>query len=215
MVRAILDEAKTQTRRVLKPQPSWLGTESNRLALSKRSPYGVPGDRLWVRERHALYKQVSQPARLADATYCCFPDGSQSFKDGGYHHWDKPVVGSWPSGHRWRPSIHMPRWASRITLELVDVRVQRVKEISEEDSRAEGATVRPAGWQMDWSRVGTLSRFAGGIWPRGQEKPLAPEDVSLPTARAAFGNYWNFIHGPGAWERNDWVWALTFKRLAA
>ncbi|EPH9645957.1 hypothetical protein ACS35N_004446 [Enterobacter hormaechei] len=111
MVRAILDGRKTQTRRIIKPQPEgtlsgslsgmWLSRPLNGLLLPKiediaiHCPFGVVGDRIWVRE-------------------------------------------TWAEDVRWTPSIHMPRWASRILLEITDVRVEQLNDISEEDARSEG-----------------------------------------------------------------------------
>jgi hypothetical protein len=119
----------------------------------------------------------------------------------------------------WRPSIHMPRWASRLTLTVTGVRVQRLQEISEADARSEGASWRlgcsgflgkDAGWSMDWSRVGEMSAFAHRK-PGGPAKaPLTEKDISLPDARMAFASYWNSLHGPDAWDANPWVVALTF-----
>jgi len=117
MVRAILEGRKTQTRRIVKPQPL---RDRGVMAFNDgehpqmRCPYGKPGDRLWVRE-----------------TWC--PDVEPytfRYKADG----DEPL-------ERWRPSIHIPRWASRITLEVVSVRVERLQNISEDDALAEGITL--------------------------------------------------------------------------
>jgi len=140
MIRAILRDRKTQTRRAVNPQP-WLEPDG---ALGWRSkgdyiewnngrgdlsPYGVPGDRLWVRETW----------HHEDAS--CFDP-----KCGQPTHIFYRVTEPYPESIRWRPSIFMPRWASRITLEITDVRVQRVQEISYEDQLAEGFEVgHPAG----------------------------------------------------------------------
>ena len=140
MVCAILEDKKTQTRRAVNPQP-WLEPDG---ALGWRSkgdyiewnngrgdlsPYGVPGDRLWVRETW----------HHEDAS--CFDP-----KCGQPTHIFYRVTEPYPESIRWRPSIFMPRWASRITLEITDVRVQRVQEISYEDQLAEGFEVgHPAG----------------------------------------------------------------------
>ena len=122
MVRAILDGRKTQTRRVIKPQPKGefcrygfhMPTQAIWTDLTVVScPYGQPGDLLWVRETFAAAGDQSWVEYRADC--------------------DSKVI-------RWRPSIHMPRSASRLTLRITDVRVQRVQEISEEDARAEGTT---------------------------------------------------------------------------
>ena len=142
MVRAIIDGRKTQTRRAVKPQPeeglSWRGVIScstvradegkhlftdrfpcARQAQRIRCPYGQPGDRLWVRESI----HVMQACHDGDI-------GSVEYR-ADYH--DELAAGI-----GWRPSIHMPRWASRITLEVVSVRVERLNEISPADCRAEG-----------------------------------------------------------------------------
>lgn len=122
-------------------------------------------------------------------------------------------------GFRWRPSIHMPRWASRLTLTVTDVLVQRLQEISDADAIVEGASMRPAcsgllgrdpGWSMDWSRVGCMSRFASRP-PGGPAKaPLAERDISLCDPQMAFASYWNDLHGHDAWYGNPWVAAISF-----
>lgn len=150
MVRAILEGRKTQTRRVVKGwQPKGIGAfhvdtgfkrghptlvettphpAGREIHWLQRMPYGQPGDRLWVRE------SFSGPHEWATIP----PSGW------GWDHSDVPIW-YWADGNpdhgdwtRPRPSIHMPRWASRITLEITDVRVQRVQDISEEDALAEG-----------------------------------------------------------------------------
>lgn len=124
MVKAILDGSKTQTRRVIKPQPIWIGDPSVQFKTQDcnpkgiiKCPYGQPGDRLWVREKFS------------------YPTGYSYV--GGIWYWadGQPDKGDWIKP---KPSIHMPRWASRITLEVVSVRVERLQDISESDSRAEG-----------------------------------------------------------------------------
>jgi hypothetical protein len=91
-----------------------------------------------------------------------------------------------PDDVRWRPSIHMPRWASRITLRITDIRVERLQDISEDDARAEG--VKP----LDYA----AHHVADGCG-----------------ARIAFEQLWNTINGPGAWEANPWVWVVAFERV--
>lgn len=152
-----------------------------------KCPYGSPGDRLWVRETWAPAKQGGR-CSIAEATYACFPDGSQKFKSGEYYQEAPKGQLNWPSGWKWRPSIHMPRWASRITLEITEVRVQRLQDISEEDARAEGI------------RFHETSRVYG-------------EGLCYPTARDAFAALWDKINGPGSWDANPWLWAITFKRI--
>ena len=129
MVRAILDGRKTQTRRIVKPQPNVVhaiygdASIDTNLTFRRgdgriRCPYGIPGDRLWVREakRQAFYRA---------STTTGGDENRQEYIRLGH-------------AYQWRPSIHMPRWASHITLEIESVRVERLQEITEEDARAEG-----------------------------------------------------------------------------
>jgi hypothetical protein len=207
MVRALLDGRKSQTRRVLKPQPAlsyivpcderlgWFGDEEGECNF--RVPY-APGDRLYVREAHSLH--------------CAH---GQDFPRGGYDHgerwgpWsglpiavspDKTQVAYYREGFdrsgppRWRPSIHMPRWASRLTLIVTDVRVQRLCSISEADAEAEGIEARLGYHDEDvFKNYGTGLDFSGG-----------------GAARASFKTLWNSLHGPDAWAANPWVVAVSF-----
>lgn len=197
MIRALLEGRKTQTRRVLKPQPvpclSWSAPPAGTYPSDKgwsRLPYAI-GDRLWVREAFATNGPIVR--------YYATDDVHEL--------------------RRKRSPIHMPRWASRLTLIVTDVRVQRAQEISEADAEAEGATSRPscsgflgrdAGWSMDWSRIGQMSRYA--MCPPGSpaKTPLKATDISLCDPRMAFASYWNSIHGPAAWDANPWVAAISF-----
>ena len=204
MVRAILDGRKTQTRRVVTAQPPKDATFAGYLAAGAnetgfywcdgdprdidgwtilnapmfRCPYGVPGDRLWV----LLGIDDWRGAIRFEA------DGSERF----VYQCDAPEdVGMWPGSRirkyegRKRPAIFMPRWASRITLEITDVRVQRIQDISEEDAAAEGA--RDASVHGDWDR----------------------------SYRKGFSQLWDSINAKRGfgWEINPWVWGLSFKRL--
>lgn len=132
----------------------------------------------------------------------------------GVHHWEPGK-----SPMRWRSPATMPIWASRLTLTVNSVRVQRLQDVTEADAMAEGATSRPScsgfmgrdpGWSMDWSRVGELSRFA--MVPPGSpaKNPLKESDISLCDPRMAVASQWNEDHGPGAWDANPWICALTF-----
>jgi hypothetical protein len=178
MVRALLDGKKTQTRRIVKPQAAVLTDELARgLGVQPPAqqnhavvpcPYGQPGDRLWVRE---TWKE--NPAI--------------DFGNGHGAPLYRATWGNADTGDRWRPSIHMPRWASRITLEITNVRVQRLQEISEEDALAEGVD-RPK--SSDPRSVAELT-----LW--------------------RFRELWESIHGPDSWDANPWVWAITFKKLEA
>ncbi|MDY3694589.1 MAG: hypothetical protein SO066_07965 [Proteus mirabilis] len=193
MVRAILDGRKTQTRRVMKVQPVLNGDrwevysasveKGNKSipvtpwgSIENNCPFGKVGDRLWVREtfgnrvvRDALGgtgEFITYRASEPDAVYCTCASGD-----------DIPM--------KWKPSIHMPRWASRITLEITDVRVERLNDISNDDAKSEGC------W---YGR--------GGGTP---DKALTPSDQ--------FPTLWEEIYGDGSWSSNPWVWVIEFKRI--
>ncbi len=207
MVRAILDGRKTQTRRVVKPQPTapcvispeicWMqgrvtciwpadytledGTRPDHFAIC---PYGQPGDRLWVRET----------AYIAPPNFSEPSDGNCRDYEG------RPRVVGWAAtmdgesvrcatdyGVKATPSIHMPRWASRITLEITGVRVERVHDISPSDAWAEGFRCECM-------------------------KPVPACGGNID----AFSDLWEAINGPRGhgWAANPWVWAIEFKRLA-
>lgn len=196
MVRALLAGTKTQTRRVVKnldfreamPFPE-LGS------FVKLCPYGQPGDRLWVRE--SGWERPERTAKMmregADTwpRFACAADG--------WSEQDRADFKAW--GFKPRPSIHMPRWASRITLEITGVRVERLQDIGEADAIAEGVTT---------------------IWPDGPRDDKGPNhytikvgDVSYnaPTAAGAYAMLWDVINGPGSWEANPFVWVVTFRMI--
>lgn len=203
MIRALLDGRKTQTRRVLNPQPrvlkngrwyrpfpttdplNWQYALGDRIQGYLKSPC-APGDRLWAREAHAIYDAHGQHrddrvrwGPWGDLPTTLSPDLSQIayFREG----FDRSHSGCW------RPSIHMPRWASRLTLVVTEVRVERLQDISERDAEAEGC--RAAFSYPGWDGVSSVPSFRWGyheLWD------------SLNAARG-FG-----------WEVNPWVVAITF-----
>lgn len=212
MVRAILDGRKTQTRRVVKLRDKtgtysafggdgWPESE-NQYGDWRRDPcpYGVPGDRLWLRETwQEFFEDEIPPGRhRGPQGRMGIPlrPGLKSFvvyrADGDL--WDK-LVGE----ARWRPSIHMPRWASRLTLEIVSVRVERLNDISEADAKAEG-----------------IERLKSG---RGWYDPTTSKGAVhlghyLATAREAFEVLWDSINAKRhPWSSNPWVWVVEFARI--
>jgi hypothetical protein len=228
MVRALLDGTKTQTRRIVKPQPEYGRADcDNANAFRVRlksggwhhcdpitfaeiySPYGQPGDRLWVRETWGLCANhdFTDWVRGSVASVTSCPIGRQVEYRADWENDHEPNV--------WHPSIHMPLWASRLTLEITSIRVERLNDISEEDAEAEGVTSRKIsrpwglenGWSADWSRVGQPNKYAAN------GKTIAEEDIGLATARHAFCNLWESINGPGSWDANPWVWVVEFKRV--
>jgi len=209
MVRAILEDKKTQTRRVIKPQPEAFQTEqgecisfrktkkadgasvhTSREKLLKYSPYKI-GHRLWVRENFiasSIYDAI-KPSDLKEHITIGYPA-------------DESILPEWKeieSLGKTRPSIFMPRWASRITLEVAGVRVERVQDISEGDSLSEGLEEVKDG---DGIQAGSWHGFrCGDFW-----------DTS---SRSCFADLWNLINAKRgfSWDANPWVWVVEFKRL--
>ena len=147
-----------------------------------RCPYGGPGDRLWIRERFQIGAIIA--GACEGNSYVNFPDGGQKYRDGAYYAPQGDTRYA-PEKQKWKPSIHMPRWASRLTLEITDVRVERLRDISPEDAFAEG--INDPDGKLGWA-------------------PSA--------APAAFGELWDEINGEGSWKSNPWVWVVTFRRLS-
>lgn len=181
MVRAILSNAKTQTRRVVKDTGLYAidaaihGPETaarELLALATRCPYGQPGQKLWVRE--------TWRERVPD-------------QDGRTLDYRADHTSEDPCDVPWRPSIHMPRAASRITLEVTGVRVERLRDISEADAIAEG--IERSG-ECNWRDYGD------------------PHN-DFTSARRSYRSLWDQINGDGAWAANPWVWVVEFKRVEA
>lgn len=196
MIRALLEGRKTQTRRILKPAP---GPHIECIDPSEKYPgefvpweFGEPqesitlkwevGDRLWVRETWSSEHRFHCKPSLIDPTSAVWYWADGNPEDGD---WSKPRV-----------SIFMPRWASRITDIVSDVRVQRLHEISEEDALAEGVV---------WS--GEKQSY----WVPGIEHPnkVLPW-LSRPTPRELYAALWDVINGSGAWLANPWIVATTF-----
>lgn len=213
MVRAILEGRKTVTRRVMKPQPDFLGsmvdpntpfkTLDAGLHARITCPYGEPGDRLWVRETWHVGKPHDKTAPadilaplLAEGrgiTVLYTAGGWQSVGPAGREepiYPDDQPLPDWAG--KGRPSIHMPRWACRILLEITAVRVERLQDISEEQALAEGVRGEPC----DHARQACADI---GCWG--------------DTAKGAFGFLWESLNGEGSWAANPWVWVVEFKRV--
>lgn len=219
LVRALLAGTKTQTRRLVKhdhvdeigawsfdaERREWeAGIEADFGRFGHgfwmRCPYGEPGDRLWVKEQHqALWTTEDCPPKP-------FREGGEGWgvhyvADGGPVEWHDMSADDEGITTRSRPSIHMPRWASRITLEIVEVRAERLQEITEEDAKAEG---------VDLASLSSIADDQPILeTPRSRTKGSHPHVL-------AFAIGWDTINGDrAAWKSNPWVWAISFRRVTA
>ena len=210
MVRAVLDGSKTQTRRALNRQPNYpiiMATDphTNRYQIGERepvteaallraSPYGQPGDRLWVREtfgyvspdEHQRPHSECKIEYRADLAPGCTDRPGQ---------WPVDECKGDPERPRWRPSIHMPRAASRILLEIVAVRVERLQDISDADIEAEGIDMDALAEAQD--RYDTLAKDGNAS--------------GRATLRTAWRELWESTGGD--WDANEWLWVIEFKRV--
>lgn len=204
MVRALLDGRKTQTRRPItwkktrfteigerEDGSKWPWSEDAEHACDfwHPCPFGAVGDRIWVRE-----------------TFCPVDDtqyGGEKWVDyRATPRYEASHPAGWDSAHndaealKWRPSIHMPRWASRILLEITSVRVERLNAISEEDAEAEGIDMEALYDSQDCYDCIADHNMTG-----------------RPTVTGAFKYLWESIYGEEGWKSNPWVWVISFKRV--
>ncbi len=201
MVRSTLADRKTMTRRVVKfPLLDRKGTGCEIAGCEINSclrqgleicPYGQPGDRLWVRESWGLCSRY-------DTTDWCGGSIRGVSRAELRSEFNVEYAADWNDRNQercyWRPSIYMPRWASRITLEVTAVRAERLQDITEDDAKAEG--------------VGLASALAAFVYDtRGQRA------ARKSAYRSAFADLWEGINGPGSWDANPWVWVIEFRRV--
>ncbi|MDF7658355.1 hypothetical protein PUG81_05185 [Erwiniaceae bacterium L1_54_6] len=198
MVRAVLSGSKTQTRRIVKASAAYilnLQEQYPHKHYTINCPFGAVGDRLWVRETWQVIHQYTDENGEVDETRY-----ARSIPKQRGNYWHPVYAEAWDNESResrdfpWRPSLHMPRWASRITLEITGVRVERLRDISEEDAATEG--IPPAG--------DLLPDYPGTyLTPKGD----------FATAKVAFQRLWESIYGEESWQANPWVWVIEFKRV--
>ncbi|MBD3908606.1 hypothetical protein [Klebsiella pneumoniae] len=221
MVRAILDGRKTQTRRPIKWKQTrfteigeredgskWPWSEDAEHACDfwHPCPFGAVGDRIWVRETWGVVSHAFSddglmidwvPDRPTTAIHE-MPFGNGYYSGHAIYAADGDFTWGDDDGYEdgrscWKPSIHMPRAASRILLEITDVRVERLNAISEEDARAEGI-------------------IDGGCLNCGEPEPCGCANPE-PDATDAFAYLWQSIYGQDNWNANPWVWVIEFKRV--
>lgn len=231
MVKAILDGRKTQTRRVVKHLPAlgeaarWIPMLKERPIPMQRTigdfreycPYGKPGSRLWVRETFVLENTWTyhgaheiptdgrpiQKHEHAEGSFWLIPhyratEPEPHIIGGGQDDGDDTT--------KWKPSIHMPRWACRLVLEITKVRVERIQDISEEDAKAEGVRFTDFGDDYGYMK---------------QQKPgfhigeVSSHDQCHQAAKTCFAGLWHKIHAKDGcdWAANPWVWVIEFAPL--
>lgn len=220
MVRAILDGRKTQTRRIVSPangivdghasgKRAWDGPDGCPLDLLNPdvfadggpSPAGNPGPYLHVPRkgadtRHRVYPIWQRGDRLWVRESGVWVD--VGFERSVAYRADGEPDATWTRPLRWKPPIHMPRWASRITLEITDVRVQRLQEISEADAWAEGC-------------IRGMPDDVGGFFPAEEKCRVGMRGWGC--ARDWYADLWEEIHGEESWDANPWLWTIGFKRI--
>lgn len=213
MVRAILDGKKTQTRRVVKwPKaapdqdpdypheivkndwPEWHHNDGWGIVRERklRCPYGRPGDTLWVRETWQQYQQGPGNRRaVVDTPF----EGAPTIYAADSQDYEPP---------RWRPSIHMPRWASRLTLRITDVRVERLNEISIGDIEDEGVG----------EMIEDPDSIPGEAFARAEHAMIGGVSVGPDPVVHGFAALWDSINAKTyPWESDPWVWCVTFEPL--
>lgn len=150
-------------------------------------PHGKPGDRIWVREAFRVHSLATDVATLV------YKASERNSWTEQTHRVPVAVCNKPATPEKWTPSLHMPRWASRILLEITNVRVERLNAISEEDARAEGI-------------------IDGGCLNCGEPEPCGCANPE-PDATDAFAYLWQSIYGQESWNANPWVWVIEFKRV--
>jgi hypothetical protein len=194
MVQAILEGRKTMTRRIVKPQPDARGLRTTNVPWEDwrgrevKCPYGELGDRLWLKETTCCVMLDHAPDLLQGM------DSQTAYKASVHEDWIEYAKEKY--GYKWTPSIYMPRSASRITLEITDVRVERLQDISEKDAKSEGA--------KDSISIDEMKELSKLNW-----------EIKTPFSGHQFGflSIWCKINGVESWEQNPWVWVISFKQV--
>jgi len=186
MVKAILDGRKTMTRREMKPQPTsfvddsmyWINPvpctiNKKGFQQSIKSPYGIPGDVMWVRES---WQQRSEKAMAMGFDKYFYKAGWEGCTEGG-----------------WKPSIHMPKTACRIFLQIKSIKVEELHDISEADSIKEGVEEDDENYYKDYTGKFDINPYANPFY--------------------SFMSLWTKLNGEESWFANPWVWVIEFQRI--
>lgn len=190
MVRAILDGRKSQTRRIIKPQPE----------IIKKVPYYIELEQHWGKLSFTYSdgesRLVNPKYDIGDVLWVRETWSPIEFEDGTHFRYKASFVENNCLNPKWRPSIFMPKEASRIKLKVTNIRVERLQDITEEDAVAEG--IEPLS-EYDPKKYGW--RF----------KDYLHNSSCLP--KASYQTLWESINGKGSWEVNPWVWVIEFEKL--
>ena len=217
MVRALLDGRKTQTRRPIiwkqtrfteigerEDGSKWPWSEDAEHACDfwHPCPFGAVGDRIWVREAFRVHSRATDVATLV------YKASERNSWTEQTHRVPVTVCNKPATPEKWTPSLHMPRWASRILLEITDVRVERLNAISEEDAQREGVHTEV------WDQTVVARNYAARdeffqFW--SEDMPHYVEMNQL--YRSSFRSLWESIYGEESWKANPWVWVIEFKRV--
>ena len=219
MVRAIMEGRKTMTRRIVKPiianclEDGWGGEQQiywtrddEPIEATRLCPYGASDDRLWIKEAWRTYENFNEfsPKEI-----------EKMAKNIGYENAWAPIQYeadqtriNWLDRQygpgRYRHARFMPKWASRILLEIINIRVERLQDITEEEAIAEGIEPIPFADSKKKDNMFTVTT------PEGDKYNYSS---NFKTAKEAFKALWQSINGPGSWEQNPWVWVIEFKKL--
>ena len=221
MMCALLAGRKSQTRQpvvgnwlpiveeVMRANGHWTFST---LGYDLTTPFGGPGDEIWIRETFLSCRAGAVACRIADATYVCYRDGAQKRKGSEIvRPWTGTDSPKWEKGyHKFSPNIHMPQWASRITLPVLRVWVERIQDISREDAIAEG--------------LAQITKDDGYTWKHGipdSDGLPGTDDYGWPWSewtvnpKDAFRTLWDSIYADKGlgWKDNPWVFAAEFQKL--
>lgn len=216
MIQAKLAGRKSQTRRLVKDVPSWAekfgfdvftpkgsiscygNTPQGYGAKFIKCPYGQPGDLLWARETWNIFAFSRDAEKYWP--YEKIPKTDPREDDESYGHSEVDYFATTKSpDDKWRPNIHMPKWAARIWDRVVSIRVERLQDIDTADALAEGI-------EFEWRTLTTETYFAKDYLKDDFVPDLSPVE--------SYQSLWTKINGPGSWEANPWVWVITTENLS-
>lgn len=202
MVRALIEGRKTQTRRVVS-EKNLLGGPPEKWLL-KQCPYGKPGDLLWVRETYALENTLEYHGEVEKPKDRPFKDCEEFWVIPHYRATEPDAMILEPDEStndfiktKWRPAIHMPLWASRLTLQIKNIRIERLQDISVKDVIEEGIRFKKVKDKIFYELFGWVDEIGEPVY-------------ACEYARETYRDIWESLHGKTSWKENPWVWVIEF-----